>query len=65
MGTTSAKERVEEEYQDLNEKHSKLKAFMSTDKFKELPDIQQDLLTMQYNTMCNYLYILELRLSNW
>lgn len=51
-------DRIYIELADLNEKRSKLNAFMNSDKFKELPKSKKHLLSAQYGTMLSYAHIL-------
>lgn len=56
--------RLEEEMAELQSKLEKLVAYFDSDKFENLPEKQQILLTMQANTMTTYLGILTLRLED-
>lgn len=65
MEQTTAKERVEIELKELEEKTAKLFSFLCSEKFVELKFAQKYLLRKQYKTMVNYCNILEARLSIW
>jgi hypothetical protein len=53
--------RLEQEHQDLNEKIEKLISFSKTDKFSELPLIEQKMLLDQLKYMSRYAGTLHLR----
>lgn len=62
---TTAKERVEKELTELQNKRDKLFEFGSSGKIKSLPEIQQNLLGEQLITMEHYILILKDRLKYW
>lgn len=61
----TAKQRVELELEDLNEKRQKLSAFFATPIFARLGSTSAKLLRMQADAMSLYANILSLRLSTW
>ena len=61
----TAKERVEQELKELNEKREKLLNFLKGDAFKKMTIQEQYLLEDQYRTMFYYACILEQRLAIW
>lgn len=63
--TDSAKERVEIELRELEQKAVKLGGFIISDKFNKLSRRAQDLLSEQFGTMCRYATILRERLEIW
>ena len=65
MGQLTAKERVEQELKELNEKTDKLSRFIFSVRFEELDDLSKSLLQVQHTTMLSYSYILKCRLDNW
>ena len=54
--------RLEDEAEQLKDKHTKLVAFMESDKFSQVSDRQQTFLTDQEYYMGKYLRILEERI---
>ncbi len=60
-----AKKRVEEECAELQERLSKLGAFLLSDKVLRLSNEMQHLLGRQHEAMCTYLWILKQRLEIW
>lgn len=56
-------ERLELEYNDLNDKIQKLHVFFDTDTFKELGICQQIILENQYFAMQSYALCLQTRLN--
>ena len=52
------------ESEELIRKTTKLKNFMESDRYKTLDKYHQDLLTLQYNAMNSYLYILMMRIED-
>ena len=61
--TTSFKERLIKEHEELSDKLNKLYTFGSTEKFKELDPIHQRLLIIQSGSMATYNETLKLRLG--
>lgn len=61
--TTSFKERLIKEQEELSDKLNKLYTFGSTEKFKELDPIHQRLLIIQSGSMATYNETLKLRLG--
>ena len=61
--TTSFKERLIKEHEELSDKLNKLYTFGSTEKFKELDPIHQQLLVIQSGSMATYNETLKLRLG--
>lgn len=61
MGSTDYKVRLDNEYSELQIKLSKLVDFMHTDKYTELPPVQQGLLMVQQAAMKLYADTLERR----
>ena len=61
--TTSFKERLIKEHEELSDKLNKLYTFGSTEKFKELDPIHQQLLIIQSGSMATYNETLKLRLG--
>ena len=61
--TTSFKERLIKEHEELSDKLVKLYTFGSTEKFKELDPIHQQLLIIQSGSMATYNETLKLRLG--
>lgn len=55
-------ERMQAEYNELNERLAKLRTFIKTDKFAELEAIQRDLLLMQESAMTTYARVLRQRI---
>ena len=55
-------ERMQAEYNELNERLAKLRVFIKTDKFAELSAIQRDLLQQQENAMETYARVLSQRI---
>ena len=51
---TTFQDRVRAEYNELNERLSKLVAFFVTDTFEALPAEEKDSLTAQHAAMCDY-----------
>jgi hypothetical protein len=63
---SSAKERVVEELQELNNRMNKLREFNGSMRFNELKnDSMKSLLLAQYGVMYAYRCILEARLACW
>lgn len=56
-------QRVIDEKNELSDKIYKLSSFRTTDMFKSLSEKEQDLLTVQLNTMIEYENILEERIQ--
>jgi hypothetical protein len=56
-------DRLTVEYDELNEKHEKLSAFLMSEKFYELTDANATLLRFQHIAMKSYLEILGMRLK--
>lgn len=63
--TSTAKERVETEAEELMEKIDKLNEFMLTEQFESLPGDQRFLLQWQSDIMDTYAIILLRRLAIW
>ena len=61
--TTTFKERLIKEQEELSDKLNKLYTFGSTEKFKELDPIHQQLLVIQSGSMATYNETLKLRLG--
>lgn len=57
-------DRLTQETSELQEKLDKLRAFIFTDNYKSLSEVQQDLLAKQSVAMNEYLTILNLRLQD-
>lgn len=57
-------DRLKTEEKELYEKAKKLIDFQHSDKFKELSETQQGLLSAQVNAMASYGWILKLRLDD-
>lgn len=57
------KERVQNELYNLTENVNKLKLFVETDKFKSIPDLQREQLTLQLSVMTSYQNILTDRIK--
>ena len=55
-------ERMQIEYNELTERLTKLRVFVKSDKFAELPAIQRDLLQQQENAMETYGRVLSQRI---
>jgi len=55
------KKRLLEEFSDLNKKVEKLRAFVVSDKYKELPQEEKDDLAEQLGSMTMYLIVLSRR----
>ena len=55
--------RLEQEFDELDERIQKLYSFFSTDKFKELNPFDRELLNMQYNNMSAYAITLNIRIN--
>ena len=62
---TTAKERVEIELKELQEKLKKLENFIENEKFDKLPEQQKNLLNKQAKAMNTYAAILVSRLIIW
>lgn len=62
---TTAKQRVEAEAEQLEERYLKLSAFLTTDKFNGMREADKDYLLRQRKAMWDYLSILRCRLSIW
>jgi len=58
------KTRLLDEKAQLDERRSKLSPFIDSEKFKELPQVQQSLLKAQYGVMSTYSVILNERIEN-
>lgn len=57
-------ERMIQEFNENNERHSKLRAFIQDEKrFSEVDDLNKDLLVAQLKAMETYLSILSVRIS--
>lgn len=54
-------ERLLKESSELGEKVEKLYKFINSENFLQLELIHQELLKLQYNTMCQYIDILDMR----
>ena len=61
----SAKDRVEIELSQLDEKITKLDTFIKSEKFKLLNESNQAILKRQLNAMKDYAICLTLRLKEW
>lgn len=61
----SARERVEQEANDLLDKINKLNDFRNSDKWEQLNETEQMLLNAQYDAMFTYEHILRIRLHVW
>jgi hypothetical protein len=62
---SDAKQRVEQELADLEDRIGKLHAFLCSDKLAMVKPIQQQLLAQQYEVMDQLASILVHRLQNW
>lgn len=62
---TTAKERVEIELNELEERRSKLKRFVLSEPFSKLSTTQQMLLMSQIDIMTSYVNCLHRRLKFW
>lgn len=62
---STAKERVEKELEELEERLTKLKAFVLTEVFSKLSKTQQILLLTQIDIMTSYQHCLRCRLLFW
>ena len=62
---TTAKERVELELNELEERRSKLKRFVLSEHFSKLSNVQQMLLMSQIDIMTSYANCLHRRLKFW
>ena len=62
---TTAKERVELELKELEERLEKLKAFVLMKAFANLSNVQQMLLMSQIDIMTSYVNCLHRRLKFW
>ena len=62
---TTAKERVELELKELEERLGKLKTFVLSEPFSKLPTVQQMLLMSQIDIMTSYANCLYRRLKFW
>lgn len=62
---TTAKERVELELNELEERRSKLKTFVLSEPFSKLSTTQQMLLMSQIDIMTSYVNCLHRRLKFW
>lgn len=62
---STAKERVEDELKELEERLTKLKAFVLTEAFSKLSKVQQMLLMSQIDIMTSYRNCLHRRLHFW
>ena len=62
---TTAKERVELELKELEERLDKLKTFVLSESFSKLSTVQQVLLTSQVSIMTSYANCLHRRLEFW
>ena len=56
-------ERLEKEHEELLNKANKLSAFIESEHFKKLDQLNQHLLVLQSNTMMAYLNVLSIRLG--
>lgn len=56
-------QRMHDELTELDAKLEKLTAFTNTEAFKELPEIQRDLLIAQSTAMATYCNILNMRIK--
>lgn len=65
LANSNAKERVQFELEELNEKMHKLRSFVSSDKFSELSSLSKKLLLRQLCYMKKYADVLKLRLEVW
>lgn len=61
----TAKQRVELELEELNEKREKLMAFVTSPSYQHLGSTAAKLLMMQQDAMSLYANILSLRLQTW
>lgn len=57
------KDRMRTEWEELNERATKLHTFMNTRKFNDLLISEQTLLKKQYKIMLEYLDILDIRID--
>lgn len=55
-------ERLMEEFEQLTDKLTKMDSFFKTDKYLELPPVEQRLLFLQFSAMTGYHFFLEQRL---
>lgn len=62
---TTAKERVELEFKELEERLGKLKMFVLSEPFSKLSTVQQMLLMSQIDIMMSYANCLHRRLKFW
>lgn len=60
-----AKQRLEKEAEELEEKLQKLQTFIGTPECKDISYTQRMLLDIQENSMRTYLRCLEYRIINW
>jgi hypothetical protein len=60
-----AKNRVTNEFKDLNRKVTKLNEFITSESFHNLPTLQKALLEEQKEIMFKYINVLKMRLDNW
>lgn len=65
MTGTTAKERVEQEISELNQKLNKIERFFSSDQWEQIDPIQQELIQTQHHIMILLLNILETRIKFW
>lgn len=55
-------DRMRKEFDELEDRHDKLDAFIKSPNFNKIPDIEQEDLTMQRGAMCEYMVILARRI---
>ncbi len=56
-------ERMKEEHKQLMEKVTKLKDFRTSEQFKKLDTLQQQMIIIQYTTMISYIETLATRIG--
>ena len=64
MYQNKIKNSVQKELNELNEKIKKLSTFLDSEEIKEIDELQQELLNMQYDEMVDYQSCLNARLKN-
>lgn len=65
MSETTAKERVEQEISELNQKLNKIEHFFTSDQWEQIGPVQQELIQTQHHIMILCLNILETRIKFW
>lgn len=58
-------QRVVDEQSALTEKLMSLAAFFEDERFSKLPDIDQQLMVLQFNAMSSYGLLLDMRIKNF